>query len=352
MRVSWPDEVDRVLGGDLTAALAYVTPAGGTVVAGVSPCGLRDRDAGTVTFTTSFGFGKKLERIERDPHVALAYHAREHGLADGPLFVLVQGTRPCRPRARRGVEREGARPRHRPVHGRAAPGRAVGPPAAGVLRRPGADHRRRRADRRVAVARLLGRARGARLATARRPAAPVAAQEREPARGWTPRKPRASWPSAPTSSPRGARPTATRPWWRPAHRRREPRAGSGIERAPSLPPGGRRAGVLAHAYEKKLTGAEGPPAHAVGSTRRRCTRPTPQTGFAAPKNKTLTAAGQRPAGQARPAQGPQGGPGTRGAGELGGLAGLVNRSTTLLPRAPASSSQRSQGSSTASRSLR
>jgi pyridoxamine 5'-phosphate oxidase-like protein len=92
MPVSWPDEVDAVLAGDLTAALAYVTPAGGAVVTPVSPVGLRDREAGTVTFTTSLGLGKKLDRIERNPNVALAYHAREHGFADGSQYVLVQGT--------------------------------------------------------------------------------------------------------------------------------------------------------------------------------------------------------------------------------------------------------------------
>jgi hypothetical protein len=88
---SWPDEVDAILGGDLTAALAYVTPAGGAVVTAVAPIGLRDRGAGTVTFTTSLGFGKKLERIKREPRIALAYHAREHGFAEGSSYVLVQG---------------------------------------------------------------------------------------------------------------------------------------------------------------------------------------------------------------------------------------------------------------------
>ena len=95
----WSDDDDAVIGGDLTAALGYVTPAGGVVLAAVAPIGLRDRDAGTVGFTTSLGFGRKLERLRRDPRVALAYHAREHGL--GPAhparpaddrFVLVQGT--------------------------------------------------------------------------------------------------------------------------------------------------------------------------------------------------------------------------------------------------------------------
>jgi hypothetical protein len=34
MATSWPDEVDRVIDGDLTAALAYVTPAGGELANG------------------------------------------------------------------------------------------------------------------------------------------------------------------------------------------------------------------------------------------------------------------------------------------------------------------------------
>jgi hypothetical protein len=91
MPITWPDNVDEILGGDLTAALAYVTPAGGAVVTAVAPVGLRDRAAGTVTFTTSLGLGRKLERIARNPRVALAYHAREHGFGAGSEFVLVQG---------------------------------------------------------------------------------------------------------------------------------------------------------------------------------------------------------------------------------------------------------------------
>lgn len=91
MPVSWSDEVDDVLAGDLTAVAAYATPADGAVVTAVSPVGLRDRGAGTVTFTTSLGLGKKLERIKRNPHVALAYHAREHGFSKSAQYVLVQG---------------------------------------------------------------------------------------------------------------------------------------------------------------------------------------------------------------------------------------------------------------------
>jgi hypothetical protein len=44
-----------------------------------------------VGFTTSLGFGRKLERIVRDPHVALAYHARDHGFSASSWYVLAQG---------------------------------------------------------------------------------------------------------------------------------------------------------------------------------------------------------------------------------------------------------------------
>jgi Pyridoxamine 5'-phosphate oxidase len=91
MTVPWSEEIDGVLGGDLTAALTYLTPAGGAVATCIAPVGLRDRQAGWVGFTTSLGFGKKLDRIERDPHVALAFHAREHGRSHSHRYVLVQG---------------------------------------------------------------------------------------------------------------------------------------------------------------------------------------------------------------------------------------------------------------------
>jgi hypothetical protein len=88
----WSEREDGIIGGDLTAALAYLTPAGGVVVTPVAPIGLRDRTAETVGFTTSLGFGRKLDRIKQNPRVALAYHAREHGFASNSDFVLVQGT--------------------------------------------------------------------------------------------------------------------------------------------------------------------------------------------------------------------------------------------------------------------
>ncbi len=91
MAVAWDDATDAIVAGDLTAALGYRTPAGGVVVQAVAPIGLRDRAAGTVGFTTSLGFSKKLERIERDARVAMAFHAREHGRASGDEYVLAQG---------------------------------------------------------------------------------------------------------------------------------------------------------------------------------------------------------------------------------------------------------------------
>ncbi len=87
----WTDEIDEILAGDLAAGFAYLTPAKGVVITPMAPLGLRDREAGTVTLSTSLGLWKKLDRIRRNPGVAVAYHAREHGLTDRPGFVLVQG---------------------------------------------------------------------------------------------------------------------------------------------------------------------------------------------------------------------------------------------------------------------
>lgn len=87
----WPDAVDDVLAGDLTVALATVTPARGVVVTPMANIGLRDRERGTVTVTTSLGLWRKLARIERDPSVALAFHTRAHSASDRREYVLVQG---------------------------------------------------------------------------------------------------------------------------------------------------------------------------------------------------------------------------------------------------------------------
>jgi Pyridoxamine 5'-phosphate oxidase len=92
MSSNWPQAVDEVLGGDQVVVLASVTPARGVVLTPLTNFGLRDREAGTLTaVNTSIGVWKKLERMRRNPQVALAYHTREHGFSGRPEYVLVQG---------------------------------------------------------------------------------------------------------------------------------------------------------------------------------------------------------------------------------------------------------------------
>jgi hypothetical protein len=91
-RVRWAAEVNDVITGDITVAVAYLTPAGGAVVTAVAPCGISRPELGELGFTTSLGFSKKLERMITSPQVALAYHARDHGFSASPLFVLAQGS--------------------------------------------------------------------------------------------------------------------------------------------------------------------------------------------------------------------------------------------------------------------
>jgi hypothetical protein len=88
---TWPDTVDEILDGDQAVGLAYVTPARGVVVAPVTNFGMRDREAGTITVNSSVGAWKKLDRIRRNPQVALAFHTRAHGFSDRSEYVLVQG---------------------------------------------------------------------------------------------------------------------------------------------------------------------------------------------------------------------------------------------------------------------
>lgn len=89
---TWSEGVDRVLRGDHVLMLAYVTPASGVVLLPVNNFAKRDRVAGTITATnSSIGGWRKLERIGRNPKVALAYHTREHGDDASRRYVLVQG---------------------------------------------------------------------------------------------------------------------------------------------------------------------------------------------------------------------------------------------------------------------
>src|SRR5215471_9460124 len=148
--VRWPDEADDVIKGDLTAAAAYITPAGGAVVTAVAPCGIGQRDTGVLGFTTSLGFGQKLKRIVADPHVALAFHTREHGFSASPAFVLAQGMasvdlRPSRARLEALVpqaERYVGEVVRGPVWLTSSRGRRTGPPPVLTWpRRPGGSRR-------------------------------------------------------------------------------------------------------------------------------------------------------------------------------------------------------------------
>jgi len=269
--MDWSDEVDTIIDGDLTAGLAYVTPAGGVVVTAVAPIGLRDRAAGTVGFTTSLGFGKKLERIKRNPKVALAYHAREHGFADSDLYVLVQGVaRPTTDPDRDYIE-DVIKPKAE---------RFMGPPKRGVfwdrwLQAYYAD----RVPVTVEVERVLTWP-GDELVSSPPSQAP-------PKNGTDPRVKALSmdlphrligWVGAdgfPEVVPVDARGTSD------GHIELESKAG--------LPPGERRAGLLAHDYNAKLIGLEARQHTGWLTTDGSRGRYAPHTvsKFKAPANKTL-----------------------------------------------------------------
>jgi hypothetical protein len=278
----WSDVDDEIIGGDLTAALAYVTPAGGAVLTAVAPIGLRDREAGTVGFTTSLGFGRKLDRINLNPRVALAYHAREHGFASEPRFVLVQG-----------VASYDAHPDRAVLAGRVRPAsvRFLGPPRTGLFW-----------DRWLKAYyedRVLVTVRVERVVSW-----PDLACHGEPTVTGGP-LPVEDPPSQP--APRNG--TAPRVDVDAAARRLrslphvllayvgsdgfpvvaaitvEAADQSGIQIEGPMPAGGRRAGLLAHRYEPKLIGLQ--TRQHTGWLENLIYAPHTENGFRAPSNKTL-----------------------------------------------------------------
>jgi hypothetical protein len=252
--VQWPDAVDEVIGGDLTAALAYVTPAGGAVVTAVAPIGLRDREGGTVSFTTSLGFGRKLERIERDPRVALAYHAREHGHSSNPRYVLVQGSASV-------VKQPD--PEYLELIGRQATP-FMGPPRRGLFwDRWLSAYYADRVPVHVQVERIVSwpdlRCEGepevhGTPPTSDGPPAP----QKPPAKGTGPRLDAARAGSAASKLPHqlvAFRGSDGHPLVVPVRVTGADAGAIRLEAAPGLlPPGGRRAGMLAHDYRAKLIG--------------------------------------------------------------------------------------------------
>lgn len=250
--VQWPDEIDEVIGGDLTAALAYVTPAGGAVVTAVAPIGLRDREAGTVSFTTSLGFGRKLERIERDPRVALAYHSREHGKSGSARYVLAQGSAT--------VIKEPDREYLEFIGEQATP--FMGPPARGVFwDRWLSAYYADRVPVHVSVERIVC---WPDLRCAGEPevyGAPLpnpAPAQRAPVKGTGPRLDSARAGSALAKLPHqliAFRGDDGHPLVAPVRVTSSDTGAVRLEAAPGLlPQGGRRAGLLAHEYRAKLIG--------------------------------------------------------------------------------------------------
>src|SRR5947208_11589757 len=89
----WPDNVDSILANDQAVTFAHVTPAHGVVLTPLTNFGVRDREAGTVgSVNSSVGMWLKLDRVRRNPRVAIAFHTREHSSTKRPEYVLVQGT--------------------------------------------------------------------------------------------------------------------------------------------------------------------------------------------------------------------------------------------------------------------
>jgi hypothetical protein len=93
----WSGRVEQILDGDHAVALAYATPAQGVVLAPVSNFGLHDREVGIVTVNSSVGAWKKLERVRRNPQVAIAFHTRMHATHERSEYVLVQGRASLQP---------------------------------------------------------------------------------------------------------------------------------------------------------------------------------------------------------------------------------------------------------------
>jgi hypothetical protein len=270
----WTDADDAVIGGDLTAALGYATPAGGVVLAAVAPVGLRDRPAGTVGFTTSLGFGRKLERMQADPRVALAYHAREHGL--GPegddRCVLVQGRAAFSPQLPTPEQLDRLGEQVAPYLGTPRRGRFWDR----WLQAYYAD----RLEVRVHVERVVH--------LPADPLPPPAPAQSPPAGGTGPR----------VDLARAARRIRRLPHqllgWRdgdgfpvvvPVAVDEPAAAGLPVRAAVALPDGGRRAGLLAHRYRPQLIGLEA--RQHTGWLQDGVYAPHTETGFVAPPNKTL-----------------------------------------------------------------
>ena len=278
----WSDADDAIIAGDLTAGLAYLTSAAGAVVTPVAPIGLRDRDAGTVTFTTSLGFGRKLERMRENPRVALAYHAREHGFASEPRYVLVQGEASADPEPDRQLLEEKLMP---------ASTRFMGPPKKGVFWDRWLDAYY--ADRVLVTVRVARVVSWPDLQCTGEPSVSGAAlasqdprSQQAPGKGTGPRVDVERAAKRARSLPHVMLGWAGADGYPMVVAVRVGASGpQGIELEGPLPSGGRRAGLMAHSYEAKLIGLE--TRQYTGWLQDGTYAPHTESGFRAPANKTV-----------------------------------------------------------------
>jgi len=257
-------------------------------VQAVAPIGLHDRAAGTVGFTTSLGFSKKLERIARDPRVAMAYHAREHGFGDSPAYVLVQG--------RAHVIAEPTQDERDEVRRQAT--RYLGAPAEGLFwDRWLREYYSARVPVRIDVERIVVwpdlRCAGApRVLGAPLPPGPPAPQA--PPKGGT--GPRVGMAAAHRRLSRvehlllGYAGADGYPVIVPVALAGADGAGLDLTATTALAPGARRAGLLGHSYRPRLIGLEARQYTGwldVAEDGRGRYAPHTETGYKAPPNKTL-----------------------------------------------------------------
>jgi hypothetical protein len=92
MASMWSDVADDIFASDQAVAFGYVTPAHGVVLTPMTNFGLRDRAAGTMTpLNSSIAMFTKLTGLQQNPKIAIAYHTRAHSRTDRQEYVLVQG---------------------------------------------------------------------------------------------------------------------------------------------------------------------------------------------------------------------------------------------------------------------
>ena len=312
-RASWrspgPTGRTRRSAGDLTAALAYVTPAGGAVVTAVAPVGLRDRDAGTVSFTTSLGLRQEARADRAQPARRARLPRPRARLRRRARLRARAGRRGPVDRASPRIPRETLRP---PAT------RFMGPPKEGKLfwdrwlreyyqdRVPVAvevervsvwdDLRLRRPPRRArGAARPASRRAQAEPKQRHRPARRRGAGRPAPARP----RPRAARLRRRRRLPRGrarSRSATAGPTGIRLSSRAPAAAGRPAGRASSATPtGAKLIGLAARQHTGWLTVDEHGAVYA----------PHTESGFRAPPNKTLLLLLQRPAGEAGPAARPQ-----------------------------------------------